>query len=441
MAKRGQGREGRRSWWRSRWLAAAVAVLVVAGAVGGWLLTRGGGSAQATPLTVQATSGTVKQTVSASGTIEAAQTANLDFAVSGTVTKVYVAAGDKVTKGQALAKVDDQSLVATRDAEAASLSAAEEQLSDDEDAGASDVQIASDQTSVVSARSTLADARTNVKDAVLRSTINGTVAALDLTVGDVVGSGSSGSSGGSGAGSSRTGSAGVGGSATSGGSGTSGSSGSSSSSSAVTIVSTKRFIVDATVSADDAPQVKQGLQAEITVSGSSQPVYGTVQSIGLVASASSSGAAVFPVTIDVTGQQSGLYAGTSATAAITVKQRTNVLTVLSRAVQTSGGSTYVMKMVDGKPVKTTVQIGEVYGTTTEITQGLNAGDSVQIPGISIPGGGSGRSGGFGGGGGRGGVGGAGFGGGGRGGGGFGGGGFGGGGFGGGGFGGGPAGQQ
>lgn len=380
---RGQGRSGRSTWWRRRWLAATVVVLVVAGGVGGWLMTRGGGQAQATPLTVQATSGPVKQTVSASGTIDAAKSADLDFAVSGTVTKVYVAEGDKVHKGQALAKVDDDSLVATRDADAATLNAAEEQLSDDEDAGASDVQIASDQSAVVSARSTLAEAKQNVNDAVLRSTINGTVAALDLSVGDVVsGSGSNSSDNSDRSDSSDS-------NATD-----------SSSTSAVTVVSTHHFILDATVSADDVTSIKKGMEATITVSGSADPVYGTVTSVGLVASASSSGAAVFPVTIDVTGAQKGLYAGTSATASITVKQRPNVLTVPSAAIRTSGTTTYVMKMVDGKPVKTPVTIGEVYGMTTEVTKGLKAGDTVQLPGFSVrrsgSGGGDGRSGGGGG---------------------------------------------
>lgn len=347
-------------------------------------MTRGGGQAQATPITVQATSGPVKQTVSASGTIDAAKSADLDFAVSGTVTRVYVAEGDKVHKGQALARVDDDALVATRDADAATLNAAEEQLSDDEDSGASDVQIASDRSAVVSARSTLAEARQNVKDAVLRSTINGTVAAFDLSVGDVVsGSGSSNSDNRSNNSNSSNSNA-----------------ADSSSSSAVTVVSTHHFILDGTVSADDVTSIKKGMEATIDVSGSSDPIYGTVKSVGLVASTSSSGAAVFPVTIDVTGAQKGLYAGTSATASITVKQRPNVLTVASAAIRSSGTTTYVMKMVDGKPVKTPVTIGEVYGTTTEVTKGLKAGDTVQLPGFSVrrsgSGGGDGRSGGGGG---------------------------------------------
>lgn len=366
-------RRWRRPGWKG-WVAIVVAVLVVVGGVGGWLLTRGGGTAATQALTVQVTSGTVKQTVSASGTIEPAKTADLDFAVSGTVTKVYVAAGDKVVKGQALAKVDDAALVASRTAARASYDAAVSQHTTDVDAGASDVQLAADETAVVSAQASLDSAKQDVANAVLRSTINGTVSAIDLAVGDVVSGGSSGSG--------------------SGGNGLSNaaSSDSSSSSSAVTVTSSNKFIVDATVAADEASQVKKGMQAQVTVTGSSATIYGTVQSVGLVAQTSDGGAAVFPVTIAVTGKQKDLYAGTSATASIIVKQVPNVVSVMSRAVQSSGGSTYVMKMVGGKAVKTPVKVGTVYGTSTQILSGLKAGDTVQVPGITLPSGGGNRNG-------------------------------------------------
>jgi macrolide-specific efflux system membrane fusion protein len=158
------------------------------------------------------------------------------------------------------------------------------------------------------------------------------------------------------------------------------------------VTSSNKFIVDATVAADEASQVKKGMQAQVTVTGSSATIYGTVQSVGLVAQTSDGGAAVFPVTIAVTGKQKDLYAGTSATASIIVKQVPNVVSVMSRAVQSSGGSTYVMKMVGGKAVKTPVKVGTVYGTSTQILSGLKAGDTVQVPGITLPSGGGNRNG-------------------------------------------------
>ena len=137
----------------------------------------------------------------------------------------------------------------------------------------------------------------------------------------------------------------------------------------VTIQSTGRYVVSATVASSDVEQLKEGLQAEITPTGVTDTVYGTVTSVGLVAQTSSSGAAVFPVTIAVTGNRKDLYAGTSADASIIVKQIADVLTVPSRALKTSGGTTYVMKVVDGKSVRTTVITGTTYGMSTEVTKG------------------------------------------------------------------------
>ena len=51
-------------------------------------------------MTVPVTTGTIQQTVASSGTIEPASQANLNFAVSGTVTAVDVKAGQTVTAGQ-----------------------------------------------------------------------------------------------------------------------------------------------------------------------------------------------------------------------------------------------------------------------------------------------------------------------------------------------------
>jgi multidrug efflux pump subunit AcrA (membrane-fusion protein) len=366
----------RRVWW----IAAAVVLAVVAGS-GGWLMLRGddGASASATT-TSEVTTTTIEQSVSASGTVEPASTADLDFDVSGTVTAVYVEEGDKVKKGQRLAKVDATALDAALTAAQSTYDAAVEQLDQDTDDDASDVQLAADETSVVSAQASLDEAEQDVKDAVLRSTIAGTVTTVGVEAGDSVGSGSSSSSG---MGSSDSSSS------------SSSSTSSSTSTSAFTVVSSGSYTVDATVASSDVASVKKGLQAQITVTGVDDTVYGTVSSVGLVAQTSSSGAAVFPVTVKVTGKRTDLYAGTSATVSIIVKQTPDVLVVSSRALKTDGDTTYVMKMVNGKATKTVIKIGQTYGLQTEVTSGLKEGDTVQVQGFTRPTG-SGSTGGTGG---------------------------------------------
>ncbi|TIC80914.1 biotin/lipoyl-binding protein [Nocardioides sp. GY 10127] len=337
-------------------------MLVAAGGIGYWLMTRGDDTASTTS-TATVSSQTITETVSSDGTVEALHSRSESFEVSGTVTKVTVKAGDKVKKGDTLAVVDDESLVAALKAAKAELTAARTQLSDDTDDGASSVQLASDRASIVTAKASVADARTSVKDSVLKAEIAGTVTTVGIAKGDTVGDSSS----------SGTGTT----------SGTTTSTTSDSSSGTIDIVSTGLFKVSGTVSASDADSVKKGLQAEITVSGVDDTIYGTVSSIGLVAETDDSGAAVFPVVVTVTGKQQDVYAGTSATMEITVSQRTDVLTVDTSALSTDDdGNTYVTLLVDGKEQQQTVTVGETYGSTTEITKGLSEGDEVVVSGFS-----------------------------------------------------------
>src|SRR5437899_11241110 len=119
--------------------------LVAVIAVGGWAaLGPGNGStptAQTRSQLATATTGTIAQTVSAQGTVDAAQTDDLSFGSAGTVTAVDVKAGDKVTSGQVLAEVDSSALQAAVSDAQATLAQAQAKLSDDEDADASSAQL------------------------------------------------------------------------------------------------------------------------------------------------------------------------------------------------------------------------------------------------------------------------------------------------------------
>ena len=143
------------------------------------------------------------------------------------------------------------------------------------------------------------------------------------------------------------------------------------------VISTSSWVVDASVGSADLASLKKGLQAEITPTGSATKVFGTVASVGIVAS-SSSGTAAFPVTIAVTGSPAGLYAGGTSSVAIIVKQVADVLTVPTLALHTSGDQTVVQQIKDGKQVSTPVTVGTAYGATTQILSGLASGDQVVV---------------------------------------------------------------
>src|SRR6202034_3424925 len=192
-----------RGWVRRHLiLVIAVAVVLIGGATGLSLWLTGGSTASGLVVTTQVVSvtrGTIQQTVASSGTIEPASQANLNFAVSGTVTAVNVQAGQTVTSGQVLASVGTSALEDELDAAQAQLASAQDKLASDEGSSATTAQIDADEASVTSAQSSLTTAQTNLADASLTSTISGTVASVSLTVGQQVsGSGGSSSSGSSG---------------------------------------------------------------------------------------------------------------------------------------------------------------------------------------------------------------------------------------------------
>jgi multidrug efflux pump subunit AcrA (membrane-fusion protein) len=341
----------RRRWWA----ALAALVLVLAGA-GAWFMTASGGDdSNTTTITSTVATGTYKTSVSATGTITPKRDEDVAFTSSGTVTAVEAEVGDKVLKGDVLAKIGSTALIAQRDAAESQVTAAQTQL--DEDSGSTSTQIASDEASLASAKSQLADASDAVDNATLRAPFSGTVSAVGYQVGDQVGSSSGGAD--------QTGS----------GTGTT---------AAVTIISPTKLLIEANVSAADVTQLKKGMQATITPTGGSETAYGVVTKVGVIASASDSGSAQFPVTIEVTGASTGLYPGASATVAITVKQATDILAVPTAAVRTdSSGSSYVYVVKNGKRTKTGVKLGTVYGAQTEVTSGIKVGDVIEV--ISITG--------------------------------------------------------
>lgn len=356
-------------------------VIVVGGTTGAWAISRRSTATTAATQLVAATTGTMKQTVSATGTVEPQQQANLQFGQTGKVTAVDVQVGQQVTAGSTLATLDPSSLQSAVTLAQAQLTAAQAQLTAADTAGNA-AQIASANAQVTSAQGRLTSAQQALAQASLTTPLTGTVAAVNIVPGDQVTGASTGSASSSGSGPASSSSSGSGsGGPDSSGSGSSGPGASSVSSSAssaqVVVISTTSWLVDASVGASDLPSLKTGMQATITAVGAADPVFGTVSTIGVLGT-TSGGTSTFPVTIAVTGRPSGLYAGSTATVLITVKQLPDVLTVPTQAIHVDNGQTVVYQMRNGQQVSTPVTVGTVSGATTEITQGLHDGDQVVL---------------------------------------------------------------
>lgn len=368
----------RRMTWR-KWLAVGVAAVVVLGGVGAgaYFLLRPTNTSATRTFTrdVEVTKGDQTQTVSLDGTLSPGKQSEVNFSVSGTVTSVKVKAGDKVTKGQKLATIDDSSLQNAVDLATANLASAKANRTEVYDNDGSSAAKKSANAQVTSAAAALSSAQDDLDDAVLRSPITGTVASVDLEVGDTVGS-SSGNSSNSASTNSST-----------------------SSSASFVIIETAKWKVEGSIGAADLASVKAGQKVSVTTDASTDALSGTVASVGIVAtSTSDDGTATFPIVVNISGSHTDLYSGTTATAVITTGSYTDVLTVPTAAIKSENNKTVVTKVSGSQTSTVEVEVGKVFGTYTQITSGLSEGDTVRISftrTASTTGSSSGSQGGFG----------------------------------------------
>jgi membrane fusion protein, macrolide-specific efflux system len=375
---------------RRRWVVvSAIVVLLAAGGAVWWARSADSSSANnPTYRLVAASTGTIRQSISSTGTIAPAQQDAVNFTVSGKVTRVAVAAGQRVSAGTVLATIDTATLTANLAQAQATLAAAQAKVAaDNADGSTTSTQLAADTAAATSAQGQVTSAQQAMSAATLTSPIAGVVAEVNLTVGQQVGGSSSGSGSGTGGSGSGTGGAGSG----AGGSGSGGSNSvTSSSTDQFLVIGTTSWVVNATVDSTGVGLIGNGDQAQIVPGSSPSVVYGTISSVGVMAT-TSSGVATFPVVISVTGNPPGLHAGDTATVSLIYKQLTDVLTVPTAAVHTVNGQRVVYLVSGGKQVSRPVQVGLSSGGSTQITSGLNEGDQVEVAIASTSNGGAGSS--------------------------------------------------
>ena len=348
-APTGRRRGGRR---RRGWIGLAAVVVALAVGFGIWLLAQPQPSAApARTRTFTVARGDQTVTVGLTGTLAPQTRASLNFGVPGTVTKVYVDAGDTVTKGQKLARIDDDDLQDALALAKANLDTAVANLDDVEDSGTA-AAVTAARAQVKSARAAVARADDDLDSAVLRASIVGTVASVDLSVGDTVtGSGAT--------------------------SQAMNPTGSTSTTAQVVVVSTDAWKLDATVGSADLANLAAGQPATVLPDGATEPVEATVASVGIVATSSLDGSATFPVVIHLAGEHPDLFSGTTASATVTVAEYADVLTVATFAISTRDGRSVVTKVTGSTLEEVEIAVGRVFGEATEVISGLAEGDTVQ----------------------------------------------------------------
>ncbi|HTF10093.1 MAG TPA: HlyD family efflux transporter periplasmic adaptor subunit, partial [Asanoa sp.] len=111
---------------RAMWIGGGVVVVLVVGATAAYALTSESAPTVKEAVTGRVDRGEVAVAVATTGALTPAQVRGLAFAAAGTVTAVDVRAGDQVTKGEVLARIDNaDALQRVSDAQAAADSAAQ----------------------------------------------------------------------------------------------------------------------------------------------------------------------------------------------------------------------------------------------------------------------------------------------------------------------------
>ena len=315
----------------------------------------GDDSKKAGQQSVKVVRGDLMATVSGNGTIEVLTERKLAFSSGGRIEKIYVDEGDKVNKGDTLARLDTSALeLALTQAKLGLVQArvardeAEydlNQLKNVLHASHDRVKIAESALSaaekqVEAAEQTVAEAQKQLDEATITAPFSGVVASVDVDEGDNV----------------------------------------STVTTIVHLIDLTSIELVAEVDEIDIPGVKPGQRAIIDVDAlPGAPLEGKVTSISPL-SIETAGVVVYEVKIGIDDSKDyGLKAGMSASADIVINERSNILLVPSRAIkQDSQGNPVVKVMVNEEIEERPVVTGISDGFDTEVLDGLDEGEIVVI---------------------------------------------------------------
>lgn len=198
------------------------------------------------------------------------------------------------------------------------------------------------QVSVDNANNAVATATTNLDNAVLTAPAAGIVASIANQVGEYV-------------------------------------SGGNTNSAFMVLTNTQSLVLHGTIGESEIAKLKLGQVATLTIDAlTGQKMTGKVTSLDPVATISQ-GVPVYgiDIAIDIPGQ--GVKAGMTASAAVILASKQNVLTVPNTTIRTISGQRGVQRLKDGEIVDTAVTFGLSNDTVTEVISGLSEGDVVVIP--------------------------------------------------------------
>jgi membrane fusion protein, macrolide-specific efflux system len=297
---------------------------------------------------------------SATGNLENAGLENANFVTSGQVSAIYVSVGSKVSIRQPLAKLDDTTERAKLNAAQAAYNSARAQLAQAE-AGGSSAQILSAQTAVANAYVQLVTAQQAETATTLVAPEAGSVLAVNGSVGDAVSAAGQGT--------------------------TVPTVGAPVANGFIVIGNPSSFVMWPPFSQTEEVQLAVGQPAAVTVSALPGLLFPATVTVVQGSATQVTGVPEYLAEITLTRTDPRLRNGQTATVDVTVTTANNVLSVPTAALFTgSNGALQVDVWSQGAAYATTVTIGLVGNTYTQITSGLQQGEQVVLsptgPGLS-----------------------------------------------------------
>jgi RND family efflux transporter MFP subunit len=297
-----------------------------------------------------------------SGTLVADRDARIRAEVAGAVLQTYVDAGQRVSAGDALARIDDAVLQdaalsarssitqatvsaeqAARELKRAKTLNAAGAIADRDVEGAERANLAA-QAGLADAKARLASAEKNLRNATVRSPFAGVVAEKTVSPGDIVAPGAA----------------------------------------LFTVIDPRSLRVDASVPTSALADLRVGSPILFTVNGSDRQLEGKVTRINPMVDAQTR---QVKVTASVPNNQNSLVAGLFVEGRVASEKRIGIM-VPEKALDETGVSAFVMRLKSGKVEKVEVQLGARDGGAelVEVKSGLAVGDTVLLGaarGISI----------------------------------------------------------
>lgn len=328
------------------WIIAAVIVLVIAGAV----VFISSKTPKGTPVDTEAASVMdLEQTVEIRGTVTGSDTADVYSKSSNRISKILVKEGDRVKAGDKLALLEGDSSAILYNKAKIALENAEREYENSkklyEAGGISKENFIKAETAYKDAELSLKQINTE-DDACVTSPIDGTVTRVYTSVGKLAGGANA--------------------------------------SSLFVVENIDQLQMVLRVSEYDISKVKKGQPVRISseVLGK-DTVSGTVESIAPTGEAKAQGSSemVVPVTIKIDPDQTGLFAGINAKAAIITGKTENALVVpVDSVMEDEDGSFYVFAAEDGVLSKRAIKVvleGDLY-TAIEKGQEVSEGDQIVL---------------------------------------------------------------